>query len=127
MISDPFSEFVAENDKGAIVKGKVTSIDAKAAIVELAEGVEATLKASEISKDRVEDARNALKEGEEVEAKIIVVDRKNRTISLSIKSKDEVEEKEAVKAHNQKSAPEAAAGPTTIGDLIKEQLKSKGE
>ena len=127
LISDPFSEFVAENDKGAIVKGKVTSIDAKAAIVELAEGVEATLKASEISKDRVEDARNALKEGEEVEAKIIVVDRKNRTISLSIKSKDEVEEKEAVKAHNQKSAPEAAAGPTTIGDLIKEQLKSKGE
>ena len=102
------------------------SVEAKAAIVLLAEGVEATLKASEISKDRVEDARNALKEGEEVEAKIIVVDRKNRTIALSIKSKDEVEEKEAVKAHSQKSAP-AAAGPTTIGDLIKEQLKSKND
>ncbi|MEH6345943.1 MAG: 30S ribosomal protein S1 [Bermanella sp.] len=125
--SDPFNEYVAENDKGSIVKGKVISIEAKAAIVELAEGVEATLKASEISKDRVEDARNVLKEGEEVEAKIIVVDRKNRTMALSIKSKDEVEEKEVVKAHSQKSAPEAAAGPTTIGDLIKEQLKSKGE
>ncbi|MEY8204938.1 MAG: 30S ribosomal protein S1 [Bermanella sp.] len=124
--SDPFNEYVAENDKGSVIKGKVISVEAKAAIVELAEGVEATLKASEISKDRVEDARNALKEGEEVEAKIIVVDRKNRTIALSIKSKDEVEEKEAVKAHSQKAAP-AAAGPTTIGDLIKEQLKSKND
>jgi len=124
--SDPFNEYVAENDKGSVIKGKVISVEAKAAIVLLAEGVEATLKASEISKDRVEDARNALKEGEEVEAKIIVVDRKNRTIALSIKSKDEVEEKEAVKAHSQKAAP-AAAGPTTIGDLIKEQLKSKND
>jgi len=124
--SDPFNEYVAENDKGSVIKGKVISVEAKAAIVELAEGVEATLKASEISKDRVEDARNALKEGEELEAKIIVVDRKNRTIALSIKSKDEVEEKEAVKAHSQKAAPEAA-GPTTIGDLIKEQLKSKND
>jgi len=124
--SDPFNEYVAENDKGSVIKGKVISVEAKAAIIELAEGVEATLKASEISKDRVEDARNVLKEGEEVEAKIIVVDRKNRTMALSIKSKDEVEEKEVVKAHSQKSAPEAA-GPTTIGDLIKEQLKSKGE
>ena len=124
--SDPFNEYVAENDKGSVIKGKVISVEAKAAIVELAEGVEATLKASEISKDRVEDARNALKEGEEVEAKIIVVDRKNRTIALSIKSKDDVEEKEAVKAHSQKAAP-AAAGPTTIGDLIKEQLKSKND
>jgi len=126
LISDPFNEYVAENDKGSVIKGKVISVEAKAAIVELAEGVEATLKASEISKDRVEDARNALKEGEEVEAKIIVVDRKNRTIALSIKSKDDVEEKEAVKAHSQKAAPEAA-GPTTIGDLIKEQLNSKSD
>ena len=123
---DPFAEYVAENDKGTIIKGKVLSVDAKAAIVEIMEGVEATLKASEISKDRVEDARNVLKEGDEVEAKIIMVDRKNRNISLSVKSKDEVEEKEAVKAHAQKAAPEAA-GPTTIGDLIKEQLKSQND
>ena len=123
---DPFAEYVAENDKGTIIKGKVLSVDAKAAIVEIMEGVEATLKASEISKDRVEDARNVLKEGDEVEAKIIMIDRKNRNISLSVKSKDEVEEKEAVKAHAQKAAPEAA-GPTTIGDLIKEQLKSQND
>ena len=73
---DPFAEFVAENDKGTIVTGKVIEVDAKAATIEIAEGVEAQLKASEISKDRVEDARNALKEGDEIEAKIIVVDRK---------------------------------------------------
>ena len=126
LISDPFAEYVSENDKGTIIKGKVLSVDAKAAVVEILEGVEATLKASEISKDRVEDARNVLKEGDEVEAKIIAIDRKNRTIALSVKSKDEVEEKEAVKAHNQKAAPEAA-GPTTIGDLIKEQLKSQND
>jgi small subunit ribosomal protein S1 len=124
LISDPFAEYVSENDKGTIIKGKVLSVEAKAAIVEIMEGVEATLKASEISKDRVEDARNVLKEGDEVEAKIIAVDRKNRTIALSVKSKDEVEEKEALKSHGQKAAPEAA-GPTTIGDLIKEQLNSK--
>jgi small subunit ribosomal protein S1 len=123
---DPFAEFVAENDKGTIVTGKVIEVDAKAATIEIAEGVEAQLKASEISKDRVEDARNALKEGDEIEAKIIVVDRKNRNIALSIKSKDEVDEKEAMKAHREKQAAETA-GPTTIGDLIKEQLNSKGE
>jgi len=123
---DPFAEFVAENDKGTIVTGKVIEVDAKAATIEIAEGVEAQLKASEISKDRVEDARNALKEGDEIEAKIIVVDRKNRNIALSIKSKDEVDEKEAMKAHREKQAAETA-GPTTIGDLIKEQMNSKGE
>ncbi|GAA6134320.1 30S ribosomal protein S1 [Oceaniserpentilla sp. 4NH20-0058] len=122
---DPFAEYVAENDKGTIIKGKVLSVDAKAAIVEIMEGVEATLKASEISKDRVEDARNVLKEGDEVEAKIIMVDRKNRNISLSVKSKDEVEEQEALKAHREKETE--AAGPTTIGDLIKEQLKSQND
>ena len=122
---DPFAEFVAENDKGTIIKGKVLSVDAKAAIVEIMEGVEATLKASEISKDRVEDARNVLKEGDEVEAKIIMVDRKNRNIALSVKSKDEVEEQEALKAHREKEVE--AAGPTTIGDLIKEQLKSQND
>ena len=99
---DPFAEFVAENDKGTIVTGKVIEVDAKGATIEIAEGVEATLKASEISRDRVEDARNVLKEGDEVEAKIIIVDRKNRNIALSVKSKDEVDEKEAMKAHREK-------------------------
>ncbi|MDK2776136.1 MAG: 30S ribosomal protein S1 [Pseudomonadota bacterium] len=122
--SDPFSEFVAENDKGSLVKGKVTAVDAKAATVELAEGVEATLKASEISRDKVEDARNVLNEGEEVEAVITAVDRKNRTISLSVKAKDSAEDKAALKAQREKADAEMT-GPTTIGDLIKEQLNQK--
>ena len=118
--SDPFVEFVAENDKGAIVTGTVKEVDAKGAVVELAADVEATLKASEISRDRVEDARNALNEGDSVEAKIIAVDRKNRTISLSIKSKDSEDEKVALKKIREQE--QKTAGPTTIGDLIKQQL-----
>ncbi|MFL0802347.1 MAG: 30S ribosomal protein S1 [Agarilytica sp.] len=121
--TDPFSAYIAENDKGTIITGIIKSVEAKEAIITLAEDVEATLKASEISRDKVEDARNALKEGEEVEAKITNVDRKNRTIMLSIKSKDIADEKEAVKEHSQKS--EAAAAPATIGDLIKAQIESQ--
>ncbi len=121
--TDPFSAYVAENDKGTVVKGMLKSVDAKEAIVTLADDVEATLKASEISRDKVEDARNALKEGEEVEAKIISVDRKNRVIMLSIKSKDIADEKEAIKEHSQKQSEQAA--PATIGDLIKAQMEGK--
>jgi small subunit ribosomal protein S1 len=119
--SDPFSEFVAENDKGALVTGKVVAVDAKAATVELAEGVEAVLKASDISRDRVEDARNVLNEGDAVEAVITVVDRKNRTLALSVKAKDDAADKAALKEQRAKADAEVA-GPTTIGDLIKEQL-----
>ena len=118
--SDPFSEYVQDNDKGAIVKGIVKEVDAKGAIITLADDIEATLKASEISRDRVEDARNVLKEGQEVEAKIISVDRKSRVIQLSIKSKDEVEEKEAIQSL--KSAPEAATGETTMASLLREAM-----
>jgi small subunit ribosomal protein S1 len=120
---DPFSEYVSENDKGALVKGSVASVDAKAAIIEVAGGVEAILKASEISRDKVEDARNALNVGDEVEARIVSVDRKNRVISLSIKAKETADDKDAVKAQRDKEME--VAGPTTIGDLIKEQLKSQ--
>ena len=119
--SDPFSEFVAENDKGTLVTGKVIAVEAKSATVEIAPGVEATLKASEISRDKVEDARNALNEGDTVEAVITAVDRKNRTISLSVKSKDEVADKAALKEQRAKAEAEMT-GPTTIGDLLKEQL-----
>ncbi len=118
--SDPFVEFVAENDKGAIVTGTVKEVDAKGAVVELAADVEATLKASEISNDRVEDARNVLNEGDSVEAKIVAVDRKNRTISLSVKSKDTDDEKAAMKKIREQEQEQS--GPTTIGDLIKQQL-----
>jgi len=124
--SDPFAEYASENDKGTLVTGKVISVDAKAAIVEIAEGVEATLKASEISREKVEDARNVLKEGDSVDAIISNVDRKNRVINLSIKSKDAVADKQAIAEQRAKSEADVK-GPTTIGDLIKEQLSQKGE
>ena len=118
--SDPFSEYVQENDKGAIVKGIVKEVDAKGAIITLANDIEATLKASEISRDRVEDARNVLKEGQEVEAKIISVDRKSRVIQLSIKSKDDAEEKEAIQSL--KAAPEGEAADTTMAALLRQAM-----
>ncbi len=120
---DPFTVFVAENDKGAVVKGVVKEVDAKAAILTLADDVEGTLKASEISRDKVEDARNVVKEGDEIEAKITNVDRKNRAIMLSIKAKEIDEEKAAVKEHGNKVVE--PTGPSTIGDLIKAQIESK--
>jgi len=120
---DPFSAYVAENDKGSIVKGIIKSVDAKEAIVTLAEDVEATLKASEISRDKVEDARNALKEGEELEAKITNVDRKNRTLIISVKAKDSDDERAAIKEHSNKTTENVA--PTTLGDLIKAQMGDK--
>lgn len=119
--SDPFAEYVAENDRGAIVAGTVKEVDAKGAIVELAADVDATLKASEISQDRVEDARNALKVGDEVSARIISVDRKNRVIGLSIKQKDGLEEKQAVR--ELKERVQEPLGATTIGDLIKQKMQ----
>jgi len=122
--TDPFSEYVATNDKGAIVTGTVKEVDAKAAIILLADDVEATLKASEISRDKVEDARNALKEGDTVEAAILNIDRKNRVINLSVKSKDNIAERSAVKEHSTKQT-EAAPAAATIGDLIKAQMKSQ--
>jgi len=117
---DPFNNYVADNDKGAIVKGTVKEVDAKGAIIDLGNDIEATLKGSELSRDKVEDARNELTVGAEVEAKIINVDRKNRAISLSVKAKDVAEEKDAVKSHRKSEAE--AASPATIGDLIKAQM-----
>jgi len=122
--SDPFSEYVMVNDKGAIVRGIVKEVDAKGAIITLADDIEATLKASEISRDRIEDARNVLKEGEEIEAKIISVDRKSRVINLSVKSKDVDDEKEAIK-DLRKQEPSESTGPTTIGDLLRAQMEKQ--
>ena len=120
--SDPFNDFLAANERGALVKGTVTAVDAKGATVKLADEVEATLKASEINRDRVEDATKFLEVGQEVEAKIINVDRKSRSINLSIKAKDEAEEKEAV-ANLRTASASQDNGPKTIGDLIKAQMK----
>jgi len=119
MDQDPFSMYVAENQKGSIVNGTVREVDARGAVIDLADQVEGYLRASELSRDRVEDASTVLKVGEEVEAKFIAVDRKNRRISLSIKAKDSDDEKEAVDDYN-KSAPVTP----TLGDLIKEQMKN---
>ena len=121
---DPFSDYVATHTKGTIVTGKVKSVDAKAAQIELAEGIEGFLKVSELSVERIEDARDVLKEGQEVEAKIVNVDRKNRSISLSVKAKDVADEKEAIQTLNQNQAAEVS-GPTPIGDLIKQQMQNK--
>ncbi|AQZ81677.1 30S ribosomal protein S1 [Acinetobacter calcoaceticus] len=120
--SDPFNDFLAANERGALVKGTVTAVDARGATVKLADEVEATLKASEINRDRVEDATKFLEVGQEVEAKIINVDRKSRSINLSVKAKDEAEEKEAV-ATLRTATTSQENGPKTIGDLIKAQMK----
>ncbi len=122
--NDPFSNYVAENDKNSIVNGVVKEVDAKAAVITLSDDVEGVLKASEISRDKVEDARNALKVGDEVEVKVINVDRKNRSINLSIKAKDFADEKEAVKQHKETQDADTPA-PTTLGDLIKAKMDSK--
>ena len=117
---DPFGNYVSANDRGSIVTGEVVEVDAKAVIVKLADEVEGILKASDISRDRVEDARNSFKVGDTVEAKIISVDRKNRGVALSIKAKDFDDEKEAVKSL--KEQEQETASPGTIGDLIKAQM-----
>ena len=119
---DPFGDFVATHEKGAIVKGKVKSVDAKGATIEVMDGVEASLKASEISRDRVEDASKHLTVGQAIDAKIIGIDRKARVITLSIKAKDEAEEREAISSLREQE-PESS-GPKTIGDLIKAQMNS---
>ena len=102
LAEDPFNNWVALNKKGAIVNGKVTAVDAKGATVELADGVEGYLRASEASRDRVEDATLVLSVGDDVEAKFTGVDRKNRAISLSVRAKDEADEKDAIATVNNK-------------------------
>ena len=114
---DPFSSFLALNEKGSVVKGVVTEVDAKGAAVQLADGVEGYLRASELSRDRVEDARMVLKAGDEIEAKFIGVDRKSRTISLSVKAKDVEEEQAAIAGYSREGQRGA-----TLGDLLKEQM-----
>lgn len=121
---DPFTDYTAVNDRGTIVKGKVIEADVKEVVVELAPDVTGIMRAAEISVDRVEDARSALSVDEEVEVKIINVDRKNRTIGLSIKAKDEEEERQAVRDHQKQESDRS--GPATLGDLIKAQM-NQGE
>ena len=123
MEGDPVNNFVSSFDKGSIVKGTVKSLDAKGAVVMLGDDVEGYLRASEFSRDRVEDIRNHLKEGDQVEAMIINVDRKNRSINLSIKAKDAAEHTEVM----QKIAGDQSAntGTTNLGALLKAKLDNK--
>jgi len=115
---DPFSNFVAENAKGSFVKGTVKEVDAKAAIIDLGDGIEGTLRASELSRDRIEDARTILTVGEEVEAKFMGVDRKSRAIMLSVKAKDTDEEKSMMQDYGSGSAE----ATTNLGDVLKQHM-----
>jgi len=126
MEQDPFGQYVASNTKGSIVKGTVKEVDAKGATIDLGEGVEGYLAARDIAKERIEDATEHLKIGDEVEAKFIGMDRKGRTMQLSIKAKDEVDTPDAMPDYNS-SASDASSGTTKLGALLREQLNSKSE
>ena len=121
MDDDPFTNYTAIHDKGTLVTGKVKSIDAKGATIALTDDIEGYLRASEVSRERVEDIRTHLKEGDEIEAVIVNVDRKTRNINLSIKAKDSAEEKDAMKRMVD-DAP-SNAGTTNLGALLKAKLK----
>jgi small subunit ribosomal protein S1 len=115
---DPFQNFLATHEKGSLVKGTIKEVDAKGAVITLADNVEGYLRASEIQRDRVEDARTLLKEGDKLEAKFIGVDKKSKSISLSIKAKDQDEETHTIKDHSQQSV-----GTPTFADIFKQMEK----
>ena len=120
---DPFNSYASTHEKGAVVKGVIKSVDAKGALVDIGGDIDAYLRASEISRDRVEDARNHLKEGQTVEAMIVNIDRKNRSINLSIKAKDNVETAEAMQRMQAESS--AVSGTTNLGALLRAKLDSQ--
>ncbi|WP_367607148.1 30S ribosomal protein S1 [Legionella sp. W05-934-2] len=119
---DAFSTYVSNHGKGAVVTGKVIAVDEKLATVELADEITGTIRASEVSEDKVDDVTKVLKEGDEVEAKIVNIDKKNRNISLSIKAKDAQEQADAIKKYTRQNSEVASA---TLGDLLKEQMADK--
>ena len=123
---DPFTSFTTLNDRGALVSGTVKSVDARGAEIQLNADVTGYLRASESSRDRVEDARNVLKEGDEVSAMIVNVDRKARSIQLSIKAKDSADQQEAMQRLSQASERETA-GTTSLGALLRAKLDQQGE
>jgi len=122
---DPFSAWLAEHPKNTIVKGTVTEVDARGATIDLGDGILGSLRASEMARGRVEDARMLIKVGEEVEAKFTNVDRKNRSIALSIKAKEAHDEAEAISSY--KSDAGAAPVGTTLGELLKEKMSGKSK
>ena len=121
LAQDPFSSYLADSGKGSVVTGKITAVDAKSATVDLGDGIEGVIRASEISRDQVDDARKILKEEEMVEAMIIGVDRKRRVINLSIKAKDNQDEATTLQEYSSENEP----GTSKLGDLLKEHFESK--
>ncbi len=121
---DPFNNFISANDKGSIVSVTIKAVDPKGAVVQLADDVEGYLRASEISSDRVEDARNVLKEGETMTAMIVNIDRKSRNINVSIKAKDSADQQEAMQKF---SADTGTAGTTNLGALLKAKLNETNQ
>ena len=117
---------MAANPKGTKVEGVVKEVDSKGAVIELADGIEGYVSARDISHDRVDDASQHLKVGDKIEAKFVGMDRKGRTLQLSIKAKDEAETAEAIAEYN-KSSTEAATGTTSLGALLRAQLGNKSE
>ena len=118
--SDSFSEYLSNNERGAIVKGTVKEVDTKGAVISLADDVEGYLAASDIARERTEDASKVLNVGDEVEAKIVRADRKSRSITLSIKAKDEADERAAIKELSNVGIDNQ---PKTLGDIFADQLK----
>jgi len=118
---DPFLNYIASHEKGDTIKGKVIAVDAKGATIELADGVEGYIKVSDISRERIEDARQALQEGDEVEAQIVQIDKKSRSITLSIRAKETAEQSRIMKqlSHEQQAA---ASGTTNLGALLRAKL-----
>jgi len=121
MEQDPFSSWMADHPKGSLVTGTIKEVDAKMAVIDLGDGIEGHIRAADVARERVDDVTKHLKEGDQVEAKFIAVDRKNRAISLSIKAKDQQEETKAVQDYTTRPS---SAGTTTLGDLLKEQMNS---
>ncbi len=120
MAKDPFSGYVAENPRGTIVTGVVKEVDQRGAVIDLGNGIEGQLRANELARDRVDDARTVLKVGQTIDARFVGVDRKTRTITLSVKAKEMYEEAEAVQSYRTESGSGAAG--TSLGDLLKAQI-----
>jgi small subunit ribosomal protein S1 len=123
LTEDPFVDFVSENGQGKLVKGTVKSLDAKSAVISVSDGIEGILKVSEVAQEKVDDIKNVLSEGDELELKVLSVDRKNHSLSLSLKAKEQDEEKEVIRKHREE---EQSSTPTnTIGGLIKAKMDDK--
>jgi len=124
LAQDPVSNWVAANPKGTIITGTATEVDAKGVVVDLGDEVQGYVRAADLDRDRVEEARTVVKEGDTVEAKFMAVDRRNRMISLSVRAKDQQDEREVMEDFG---SAEGGAGNTTLGDLLKEQMSERGD